>query len=613
MLPKLLTFLGTCIIAYSTWRALPLAASMRESRYRIYWQVLSALTFFFLVAYLAVLFLLLQAPEPPPGATLLATIMFFGAGFVALVFEGVRLTRGEALATSDALHEAGRASERQRFFDISIDMLCIADFNGYFRTLSPQWMEVLGYTMEELLAKPFVDFVHPDDVAATNAEAAKLGEGQQVVHFTNRYRCKDGSWKWLQWSSAANTDEGLIYAIARDITEQQRVQMELQRARDAALESTKAKSQFLANMSHEIRTPMNGVIGMASLLAQTKLDSEQKDYVDTMAHSGEALMALMNDILDFTRIDSNKLTLSSEEFLLKPLIDDILQLLRLKAQKKKLSLDFTIADDTPHVIIGDPLRLRQVLLNLIDNAIKFTEQGSVHLTIEPLREPPNTPLLRFTVTDSGIGIPAEEQDEVFESFSQVDSSTSRKFGGAGLGLAISKRLVEMMGGSISIVSTLGKGSSFTFTVGLVMGSEDTPTEKPPTSSPSPPPAGTRILVAEDNAANRKVLGAMLRRAGYESDIVSNGDQALAALEKNVHYAAMLLDCHMPSLDGYETARRIRSAESAEQHLPIIAVTANAMAGEREKALASGMDDYLVKPVRIEQLRDVLAKWRAAKS
>jgi PAS domain S-box-containing protein len=707
-----------------------------------------------------------------------------------------------AFARSDppsppAVAEATAEEQLEHFFEVSLDLICVAGFDGYFKRLNPAWERTLGFTVRELLGQPYLSFVHPDDRDATMAAAARAAGGAHVISFENRYRTKDDSYRWLLWNATPVAEQQLIYATAHDITNRKRAEArraagyavtrvlaevctleaaapqilqsvgtsldweagaiwrvdeeaaqlrcvevwhtrqlnapefekitrvasftsgvgfpgrvwaeakplwvldvvhdsnfpralyaaeeglhgafgfpvrsggrvigvieffsreirqpdndllsmfdavgtqiggfverlraegdlkrytkeleaarqtqqedaarleqlvkELEVAKQRAEEATRAKSEFLANMSHEIRTPMNAVIGMTELALGTKLSARQRGYLSTVKESAESLLALINDILDFSKIEARKLELDKIGFDLRETLEGSLKSLAVRAQQKGLELACHILPNVPERLVGDPSRLRAIILNLVGNALKFTERGEIVVRVEAESVSASEAELHFAITDTGIGIAEEKLDQVFEAFVQADSSTTRRYGGTGLGLAISAQLVELMQGRIWVESQLGEGSRFHFTArfGLQAGKVTLPE--------AGNLRGLRVLVVDDSATNRRILEEMLRKWRMRPALVSNGPAALASLEKGARshkpFALVLLDGQMPEMDGFEVARRIHGQPTLRSAKVIMLTSA----GQSEAVcqVTPGVAACLTKPARQSELLDAI--------
>ncbi len=382
---------------------------------------------------------------------------------------------------------------------------------------------------------------------------------------------------------------------------------------ESADASSRAKSEFLANMSHEIRTPMNGILGMAGFLADTRLDKEQREYVATIRSSADHLLSVINDILDFSKLEAGKLELEMSPFDLRRLVQEVVEILT--PQATAAGLDLVVREDSrlPKEVLGDPGRLRQILTNLAGNAVKFTPSGHVMLEIELVSQTDDDILVRLAVTDTGIGIPAEKLAAIFEKFTQVDASMARRFGGTGLGLAISRQLADLMGGHLLVESREGHGSTFWLETPLRVSHESETHAPVPTLSARPvvAPTGLRVLVAEDNAVNQKVARKMLENLGCAVDMVADGREAVQMVG-TLPYDIVFMDCQMPEMDGYAATEAIRRLPGDASRVAVVAMTAHAMSGDRERCLAAGMDDYISKPIKSVLLAEIVQRWAAAR-
>ena len=622
-----------------------------------------------------------------------------------------------AIAVIEDITQRKQAQEQlNRFFDLSLDILCISGPDGYFKRVNPAVEEILGYSREEYLAVPWIEFIHPDDREKTLAEVEKLASGQPSWKFENRHRCKDRTYRWLSWTAVATRSDSLIYSAARDITERklaeaarerEREQLqqiianapvaiaifdtqmrylaysqqwlkdyqlpeqslrcrsdrdvfphqpqrwldvfqqalqgeitscnedtieyrdgsvgyfrwaihpwyeqpgkigglviatnkidELVRAREAALENARLKSQFLANMSHEIRTPMNGVLGMAGLLAKTELQPKQQDFVDAIRTSGQHLLLVINDILDFSKLEAGEMELEGLNFNLDDCLESVINLVATQVEEKGLELGLLVKPEVPRHLRGDPGRLRQVLLNLIANAIKFTSQGSVVVRVQPIEETG----LRFEVIDTGIGIPSEAKQKLFQAFSQVDASTTREYGGTGLGLAICQQLVELMGGEIGVESSVGEGSTFWFTAKF---------DRQPASSALNLPnslTNLKLLIADPSATVRQSVRYLTDSWGMHLTEVASGQVALEVLREaaagGMPYNAAIFDCQLLAGNGENLVAVIQREEAIAQTKLILMTPLN----QRDcwdELQSLGAASYLTKPVRASRLFDAL--------
>ncbi len=491
-------------------------------------------------------------------------------------------------------------NEREQFFNRSNDLMGVIDFGGRLKRINTAWETALGYSLSDMGNSSLLDFVHMDDRDRSASVLMTLARGEPISSFENRCVRKDGSYVWLSWSATPSVDEGLIYAVARDVSKRKEIESELALSRDQAMEASLLKSQFLANMSHEIRTPMNGIVATSELLLRAKLGGTEREYAGIIGESARALLKIINQILDLSKLEASKLDLESAEFEPVNVAESVTELIKAQAAQKGLSLHTFVAEQVPRTVLGDAGRLRQILLNLLGNALKFTDRGAVTLRVSLQAEDVLQATLRFAVADTGIGLSPEARERLFVPFTQVDGSNSRKYDGTGLGLSISKRLVELMHGDIGVTSESGVGSTFWFTARFTKAGSAT------LHASDPPLRGRRLLIVEADSTDRDILAQYARSWGVRSTAMSDTRGVIQLLREAVDagdpYQFLIVDLSTADVEAWRLSESIASDPTLSSTRLILATTLDARESLQESANVAG---FLSKPVRQSQLHDCL--------
>jgi PAS domain S-box-containing protein len=509
-------------------------------------------------------------------------------------------------------------AEQLRFVEVLLEAtptaIYLKDREGRYVRFNKAFEKLFGVTRAQWIGKTVFDLM-PNEAEALTAKDQELFSGRDTqtyeAVFTNRVtgERREGLYWKAPLTDVRGEVTGLVGTIL-DITDKNRIEQELRDAKRNAEAASQAKSDFLANMSHEIRTPMNGVIGMTDLALDLVHNPTQREYLRIVKSSAQSLMVILNDVLDFSKIEAGKLTIEAVPFALPQTIEETLKTLQSRASQKGLALQSSLQPDLPSDVVGDPVRLGQVLTNLCDNAIKFTGQGGVYVAVSAVLAEDGGHTLLFDVRDTGIGIPPDKQQGVFEAFSQADTSTTRRFGGTGLGLTICARLVELMGGRIWVDSVEGQGSTFHFTL-KVQAAQAAARSAPVGTALVPDPGhALQVLLVEDHPINQMLATTLLKKWGHSVVLAKNGQEAVD-LFGTQDWDIVLMDMQMPVMGGLEATRQIRAAEQAGRHTPILAMTANAMEADRQACMAAGMDDHLAKPFNAQSLQTMLVRYTAA--
>jgi PAS domain S-box-containing protein len=565
-------------------------------------------------------------PSPRPMRMLIILSVGIVAGGLAIAL--LSLLGYSKLRRSAAKHTRLYAENEKRLreiFENSPDAVFVIERNGAISTANTQACKLIGMTKQQLLSKSIYD------LAPAQAKA-DVSSNMQLWFSGQLERC-EGACQTTKGAIIPIEMTGKLFPVGprtmlqlhvRDISLRKEAEQNMiaakamaeearqlaENARRMAEKASQAKSEFLANMSHEIRTPLNGIVGMAQLLADTRLTPEQKNCADTIMQSSTGLIKIISHVLDLSKIESGQMDLRESVIDLRSMCRNLLHMFKAAADQKKINLSCECSDQTPRYVLGDEGLLEQVLVNITGNALKFTHKGSVSLSVECLNKNHKAAELHFQVTDTGIGIPPEKQTDLFEKFTQVDGSNKRMYGGSGLGLAICKQLVTLMGGEIGLISTQGQGSTFYFSLSLPLAETVDLSASEPEPIKTIAKKETLILLVEDNKINQRVATAMLQKAGCRVDAVDNGQDALRQISQK-NYDLVLMDCQMPIMDGFEATARIRALPEPLCKTPIIAITAHALKADQTKCLESGMDDYIPKPVIRQDLIDMINKYTSA--